>query len=337
VNALWGLLRKETYHILRDRRTLAVLIFMPVVQVILFGYSIRTDVKNVRLAIVDPSPDATTLEIRARLVATDMFRVIAVVSNAADVDPLFETDTAQVAVEFQPGFGQRLASGDVAQIMIVSDATEPNTGSARQAYVSAVLQRYDSERQQRRGTVHIVPEVRARFNPTRESANLFVPGLMIGYHSALIRSTILQAHRRKLMWALAAACVTMIVLVSVQTSTFQFYNHEAWDLFLWERHPLRFGRVLYFFVSISAFYLLAQAVITVSHRARFPRFPLHVLETLGRNSLYAFLVHLFFAFGFGLLQIPPERWLLLEAVPIGSVLAVYFMARYQVARRFIPN
>jgi len=89
VNALWGLLRKETYHILRDRRTLAVLIFMPVVQVILFGYSIRTDVKNVRLAIVDPSPDATTLEIRARLVATDMFRVIAVVSNAADVDPLF--------------------------------------------------------------------------------------------------------------------------------------------------------------------------------------------------------------------------------------------------------
>ena len=44
VNALWGLLRKETYHILRDRRTLAVLIFMPIVQVILFGYSIRTDV-----------------------------------------------------------------------------------------------------------------------------------------------------------------------------------------------------------------------------------------------------------------------------------------------------
>ena len=178
MNALWGLLRKETYHILRDGRTLAVLIFMPVVQVVLFGYSIRTDVKNVRLAIVDPSPDATTLAIRARFTATDMFRVIAVVSNAVDVDPLFETDTAQVAVEFQPGFGQRLASGEIAQIMIVSDATEPNTGSARQAYVTAVIQSYDNERQQRRGTVRIVPEVRARFNPTRESANLFVPGLM---------------------------------------------------------------------------------------------------------------------------------------------------------------
>jgi ABC-2 type transport system permease protein len=178
VNALWGLLRKETYHILRDRRTLIVLIFMPVVQVVLFGYSIRTDVKNVRLAIVDVAPDATTLAIRARLDATDMFRTVAVLSNAADLDPLFQTDTAQVAVEFQPGFGQRLASGDVAQILIVADATEPNTGSARRAYVTAVIQGYANERQQLRSTIHIVPEVRARFNPTRESTNLFVPGLM---------------------------------------------------------------------------------------------------------------------------------------------------------------
>jgi ABC-2 type transport system permease protein len=178
MNALWGLLRKEVYHILRDRRTLAVLIFMPIVQVILFGYSIRTDVKDVRLVFVDPVPDATTLEIRARFEATDMFRTVAVVSNEAELDPLFQTDTAQVAVEFQPGFGQRLASGEIAQILIVTDATEPNTGSARQAYVTAVVQSYDNERQQRRGAVRIVPQVRARFYPTRESTNLFVPGLM---------------------------------------------------------------------------------------------------------------------------------------------------------------
>src|SRR4029077_8427989 len=70
VNALWGLLRKETYHILRDRRTLAVLIFLPIAQVVLFGFSIRTDVRDVRLAIVDPSPDAATLAIRDRFHAS---------------------------------------------------------------------------------------------------------------------------------------------------------------------------------------------------------------------------------------------------------------------------
>jgi ABC-2 type transport system permease protein len=178
VNALWGLLKKETYHILRDRRTLAVLIFMPIVQVVLFGYSIRTDVKDVRLAIVDPAPDPTTLEIRARLNATGTFRTIAVVQTERDLDPLFQTDTAQVAVVFERGFGQRLASGDDAQILIITDATEPNTGSARQSYVNAVIQQYQNDQGGSRGPMHIVPQARSRFNPTRESTNLFVPGLM---------------------------------------------------------------------------------------------------------------------------------------------------------------
>jgi ABC-2 type transport system permease protein len=178
MNALWGLLKKETYHILRDRRTLAVLIFMPIVQVVLFGYSISTDVKDVRLAVVDPAPDATTLAIRARLTATDMFRTVAVLSREAELDPLFQTDTAQIGVVFAPGFAQRLASGDDAQILIITDATEPNSSSARQSYVSAVIQQYQRDQGPPRGRVRIEPQVRARFNPTRESANLFVPGLM---------------------------------------------------------------------------------------------------------------------------------------------------------------
>jgi ABC-2 type transport system permease protein len=178
MNALWGLLRKEGYHILRDRRTLAVLIFMPIVQVILFGYSIRTDVKDVRLVIVDPTPDATTLELRNRFSAAGTFRIIAVVPSSADLTPLFQTDTAQVAVEFQSRFGERLAAGEVAQVLVTTDATEPNSGSARQTYVTAVIQNYQQELRQRHGGVRIVPQVRARFNPTRESTNLFVPGLM---------------------------------------------------------------------------------------------------------------------------------------------------------------
>jgi ABC-2 type transport system permease protein len=178
MNALWGLLRKETYHILRDRRTLAVLIFMPIVQVVLFGFSIRTDVQDVRLAIVDPAPDPTTLAIRARLNATNMFRTVAVLSRDTELERLFQTDTAQVAVVFEAGFAQRIASGDDAQLLIITDATEPNTGSARQNYVSAVIQQYERDAGSAHARVRIQPQVRARFNPTRESANLFVPGLM---------------------------------------------------------------------------------------------------------------------------------------------------------------
>ena len=66
MTALMGLLRKEGYHILRDRRTLTVLIVLPVLQVVLFGYAIRTDVRDVRLAIVDPAPDYAKVALRAR-------------------------------------------------------------------------------------------------------------------------------------------------------------------------------------------------------------------------------------------------------------------------------
>jgi drug efflux transport system permease protein len=194
VKALKGLLRKEGYHILRDRRTLVVLLALPVVQVVLFGFAIRTDVNDVRLAIVDPAPDRATIELRNRFASSGVFRTVAVVSRTSELDPLFETGAAQQAVVFEPGFANDLGSGEPAHILIISDTTEPNTGNLVQAYALAVIDGYQRGLPRRsaptmRGveagakagavrTVAIVPDVRMRFNPTRESSNLFVPGLM---------------------------------------------------------------------------------------------------------------------------------------------------------------
>jgi len=176
--ALGGLLRKEIYHVLRDRRTLAVITLMPIVQVIIFGYAIRTDVDHVRLAIVDPAPDAATLELRSRFGATDTFRVTATLPAAHDLEPLFRRGLVQGAVLIEPGFGDNLGRGLPADVLIVTDATEPNTGSVVQAYVLQVIQAYERERGATSSAVRLVPSVRMRFNPTRESSNLFVPGLM---------------------------------------------------------------------------------------------------------------------------------------------------------------
>ena len=179
MSALTGLLRKEVYHILRDRRTLAVLVLMPVLQVVLFGYAIRTDVRDVRVAIVDPSPSAATLELRQRFAGTDVFHTVAALQRPDALDPLFVRGRVQVAVVFAPGFGDDLARGLPARVQIITDATEPNTGSARQAYALAVIEQYEQELRARSGVgVRIVPTVTMRFNPTRESSNLFVPGLM---------------------------------------------------------------------------------------------------------------------------------------------------------------
>jgi len=183
MTSLAGLLRKEFFHIRRDKRTAAVLIALPIVQVMLFGYAIRTDVDNVRLAIVDPAPDSTTIALRARFAAADVFRIVAVVPRIEDVDPLFGSGAAQQAIVFYPGFARDLGQGVPAKLLVVTDATEPNTGSLLQSYAQAVVNQWAGE-VGRAGpfaparSISIVPQVRVRFNPTRESKNLFVPGLM---------------------------------------------------------------------------------------------------------------------------------------------------------------
>src|SRR5262245_28538991 len=190
MKALQGLLRKEVFHIRRDRRTATVLVALPVVQVLLFGYAIRTDVDDVRLAVVDPAPNDVTLALRHRFGAAGVFRIIAVVPRTEDLDSLFQTGAAQQAIVFSHDFASDLGRGEPAQLLVITDATEPNTGSLLQAYAEAVVSQWASEagavteaagragpfRPSR--SISIVPQVRLRFNPTRASSNLFVPGLM---------------------------------------------------------------------------------------------------------------------------------------------------------------
>jgi ABC-2 type transport system permease protein len=207
VRSLLGLLRKEVQHIRRDPRTLAVVLLLPVVQVVLFGFAIRTDVDHVRLAIVDPAPDETTLAIRSRFTSAGVFEVKAILQRAEDLEPLFQSGDIQEAVVFEHDFAARVRDGD-AQLLIVTDGTEPNTASLLQAYAQAVVGGYAAEQraaspgplrgtrpapapvgeidngdagvvlQSGSGAPMIHAQVRTRFNPTRESSNLFVPGLM---------------------------------------------------------------------------------------------------------------------------------------------------------------
>jgi ABC-2 type transport system permease protein len=178
VSALLALLRKELYHIGRDRRTLAVIVLMPIVQVVLFGFAISTDVRHVRLAIVDPTPDSETLSLRQRFASTkDTFELAAVVSHTGGLEALFQRGTAQAALVFEPGFASHLGHGLPARLLVIVDATEPNTGSAIQSDVLAVVSAFERDRGAR-APIQIVPAVQMAFNPTRESKHLFVPGLI---------------------------------------------------------------------------------------------------------------------------------------------------------------
>lgn len=178
MNSFRGFVRKEIFHILRDRKTLAVLVLLPVVAVLLFGFAIRTDVEEVRLAIVDPAPDPSTLELRGEFEGTGIFEIVNTSTDARELDRLFQASEIQQAIVFERGFAARLSRPEGASLQIITDATDPNTGSAIEAYSSAIIGRYQQRVAARGPGGRIVPESRMRFNPTMESTNLFVPGLI---------------------------------------------------------------------------------------------------------------------------------------------------------------
>jgi ABC-2 type transport system permease protein len=169
---------KELRHILRDRQTLAILLLMPLVQVVLFGYALRSDVEDVRLAVVDAAPDQASRALRNRFTATGRFRVIADAPTTEIVEPFFRRGQADMALVIEPGFASNLDRGLPARVLLVTDASDPNTGTTMQMYARQVVNAYQSELRTGADAVQIETRVRMRFNPTLESVNLFIPGLI---------------------------------------------------------------------------------------------------------------------------------------------------------------
>jgi ABC-2 type transport system permease protein len=182
--ALRAFMTKEVRHILRDRQTLTILLLMPLVQVVLFGFALRSDVRSVRVAVVDPAPDFATRALTTRLAATRRFQLVGVGATARDVEPLFRAGRADIAVIFEPGFGARLGGqgAQPARLMLAVDASDPNSGTTMLTYVRAVIAAQEAEwlgaGTGRSTGVRLHVESRMRFNPTLESVNLFVPGLI---------------------------------------------------------------------------------------------------------------------------------------------------------------
>ena len=179
--AFAGFVRKEGYHILRDWQTLLVLLGLPLLQVLLFGFAIRSDVRQVPLAFVEPVPDAATAAVRARFAAaTGTFRVVGVVRRPEALDGAFRRGAVRVAVVLPEGLARRLGRGEAVPVQLLVDGADPNTGGIMEAYARAVLERHAAElRAPAAGRVPtLVPVPRMRFNPTLASVNLFVPGLV---------------------------------------------------------------------------------------------------------------------------------------------------------------
>ena len=177
-SALHAFIVKEMRHIVRDRQTLTILLLLPLAMVVLFGFALRNDIEDVRIAIIDASPDAATIALRARFSGNPRFSVVTVAPTTDVIEPLFRRGDADMALIFPIGFGEAISRGTPARLLLIGDASDPNTASIMAAYANAVIASYAVEKEGNGHSVQIVPRFRMRYNPTLESVNLFVPGLI---------------------------------------------------------------------------------------------------------------------------------------------------------------
>ncbi len=181
LSALRGIVVKETRHVLRDRQTLVILLLMPLVQVLLYGFAIRTDVRGIRTVIVDPTPDAATRGLTSRLSASTRHQVLEVQHTTNALAQGFAAGTWRQAIVLPIDVSRRIARREPLAVQVITDGSDPNAGNAMEAYAEAIIRRWYAESAQQvdgLGAPGITVESRMRFNPTMESANLFVPGLI---------------------------------------------------------------------------------------------------------------------------------------------------------------
>jgi|GEM_PF-3552067 len=108
--------QKEFYHIFRDKRTMLILLGMPVVQLILFGFAITNEVKNAKIVIFDPSKDDATQRIARQLDASQYFTVVRYVNNQQELKQSFQDGNIGMAVVFGERFNENLLHTGKAQL-----------------------------------------------------------------------------------------------------------------------------------------------------------------------------------------------------------------------------
>jgi ABC-2 type transport system permease protein len=177
MNAFFSFVRKEFYHILRDKRTILILLGIPVIQIILFGFALSTEIRNIKIAIVAPVWDEMIRQVVERIDASEYFTVTGRLSSDNEIDRVMRTGEADFVIAFSPHFADRLFSEDGSQIQLMADATDTNTARAVTMYSSSIIRDFVSEKLV--GMVSgIKPSIRMLYNPQMRSAYSFVPGLM---------------------------------------------------------------------------------------------------------------------------------------------------------------
>lgn len=170
---------KEFYHIWRDKRTMFILLGMPIVQIVIFGFALTNEVKNAKIAVFDQSKDIATSSLINEFNASRYFDVEENVVSYNEIESAFKKGKIKMAIVIPANFNENLLHFNKAQIQLIADASDPNTANQLTNYATAIIMDFQKRiANNRKLPYSISTEMRMLYNPQLKGAFNFVPGVM---------------------------------------------------------------------------------------------------------------------------------------------------------------
>src|ERR1019366_8861069 len=193
LNRLLAVAKKEIIQILRDSRSLAIVVLMPVTLMLLFGYGVNLDLKGLPVYVFDRDGRQQSQDLLKHFQASQYFHIVRSVTDYASITRALDDGSAKMAIVIPWNFSQRLSEGGPVEVQALVDSTDDNTANVLIGYTQAVVQGYSAEVQSRwltRRGQQIQPapigvETRTWYNENLESSAFIIPGVL-----ALVMSVI---------------------------------------------------------------------------------------------------------------------------------------------------
>ncbi|OGI47142.1 MAG: hypothetical protein A2151_09465 [Candidatus Muproteobacteria bacterium RBG_16_65_34] len=216
---LWAMARKEAIQLRRDTRSLILAFLLPVLLLVIFGYAISWDVRDIRTAVLNQDQSAHARELLDAFRASGYFTFRSDLARAQEIGPLLDGVGVQLVLVIPPDFSARLNAGRPAALQAIVDGSDANTATIILAYTRAIVLSYslDAQLQGARVNPPVTLESRVWYNEELLSRNMIVPGLvaviMMIVAAMLTSLTIAREWERGTMEQLAATPVARAEVV----------------------------------------------------------------------------------------------------------------------------
>jgi ABC-2 type transport system permease protein len=175
----FGFVVKEFYHIVRDKRTLLILIGMPIAQILIFGYVITNEINDAKIAILDKSKDEITMKLTSKILGSGYFLLDKYLTDESEIEQAFKEGKIREVIVFEQDFAKNLERTLSADIQVIVDASDANTAHLVAGYTQAIINDFSEDYfKDRQVPMKITAMSRMCYNENLKGAYMYIPGTM---------------------------------------------------------------------------------------------------------------------------------------------------------------